>query len=130
LFDEAFNKIRKEISRRPFATLKSTFEFEAKTFIFLSRIETSRLMDINGFSDLSVDECRCYVTLDGYKLQFYGQNHNNLHCQPLDNRSPGLKIFDFYFLSDFSCAIVIGHGIGGIDIPAKMAQLAKSLSQE
>jgi hypothetical protein len=25
---------------------------------------------------------------------------------------------------------VIGHGIGGIDIPAKMVQLAKSLSQE
>ena len=25
---------------------------------------------------------------------------------------------------------VIGHGIGGMDIPAKMAQLAKSLSQE
>ena len=24
----------------------------------------------------------------------------------------------------------VGHGIGGIDIPAKMAQLAKSLSQE
>jgi hypothetical protein len=25
---------------------------------------------------------------------------------------------------------VIGHGIGGINIPAKMAQLAKSLLQE
>jgi hypothetical protein len=24
----------------------------------------------------------------------------------------------------------VGHGIGGIDIPVKMAQLAKSLSQE
>jgi hypothetical protein len=26
--------------------------------------------------------------------------------------------------------IAVGHGIGGIDIPAKMARLAKSLSQE
>jgi hypothetical protein len=26
--------------------------------------------------------------------------------------------------------LAISHGIGGIDIPAKMAQLAKSLSQE
>jgi hypothetical protein len=29
-----------------------------------------------------------------------------------------------------STALAISHGIGGIDIPAKMAQLAKSLLQE
>jgi hypothetical protein len=29
-----------------------------------------------------------------------------------------------------TAVVVIGHGIGGIDIPAKMARLAKSLSQE
>ena len=34
------------------------------------------------------------------------------------------------FGSEFGVLCVIGNGIGGIDIPAKMARLAKSLLQE
>jgi hypothetical protein len=63
LFDEAFSKIVKEISRQLLETIKSTFE--AKDFISLPTIEALWLMDINSFSDLPMDESRCYVTLDG-----------------------------------------------------------------
>jgi hypothetical protein len=52
----------KEISRRLLETVKSTFE--VKDFIFLPAIEASWLMDINSFSDLSMDESRCYIALD------------------------------------------------------------------
>jgi hypothetical protein len=34
------------------------------------------------------------------------------------------------FCSNFLLGRAVGHGIGGIDIPAKMVRLAKSLSQE
>ena len=60
---EAFSKIMKEISRRLLEAVKSMFE--AKDFISLPTIEASWLMDINSFSDPSMDESRCYVALDG-----------------------------------------------------------------
>jgi hypothetical protein len=53
----------KKISRRLPETIKS--RFETKDFISLPRIEASWLMDINSFSDPSMDESRCYVALDG-----------------------------------------------------------------
>jgi hypothetical protein len=53
----------KEILRRLLETVKSTFE--AKDFISLPTIEALWLMDINSFSDLSMDESHCYVALDG-----------------------------------------------------------------
>jgi hypothetical protein len=53
----------KEISRQLLEIIKSSFE--AKDFISFSMIEASWLMDINSFSDPSMDESRWYVTLDG-----------------------------------------------------------------
>jgi hypothetical protein len=63
LLDEAFSKIMKEISRRLLETVNSTFE--VKDFISLPTIEALWLMDINSFSDQSMDEIHYYIALDG-----------------------------------------------------------------
>ncbi len=65
LFDEAFSKIMKEILRQLFETVKIKSTFEAKNFISLPTIEALWLIDINSFSDPSMDESHCYVALDG-----------------------------------------------------------------
>ena len=68
----------KEITRRLFETIKGSFK--AKDFITLPTIDTSGLMDIHCFSDMAMDKCSRYVTLDRDQLQFDSQNHNNSHC--------------------------------------------------
>ena len=64
-----------EISRGLLETIESLFE--VKDFNSFTTIETSRLMDIYGFSDPSMDESSCDVALDRDQVQFYGQNYNN-----------------------------------------------------
>jgi hypothetical protein len=49
---------------------------------------------------------------------------NYIDAEPMKSRS-AKELTDAY-----KRIYVISHGIGGIDIPAKMARLAKSLSQE
>ncbi len=78
---------------------------EMQNFITITMMKAAWLVHIYSFcsKNVSMDEFRGYVTLDGDEIQCGCQNHHNANHGPHDNRCARFKIVDSFCLSVTSC---------------------------
>jgi hypothetical protein len=84
----------------------------------------------------SIDKTKFYVSCSQQTYvsiivnYSYTTNGTSPSCRSIFTQQKGFFPHDITLIASVMGESAIGHGIGRIDIPAKMAQLAKSLSQE